>query len=1613
ELVDCVQCQRCRLHAKLFSLGLGTALKILLSPEDLISSTTSRNDVVALVNVLWKMSDSLEDVRLMTRDYYGQHRTVPQDRQSGTGAAVPQRIEGDNQPMPLSARRELLDLSFTAVRHSSSKGQLPSEAEEKLLRFLVSGANEEVLLLARHYALERPEIFCRMALFSSEHLQLVTAPNAAPVEAYGTLTRPADAIILGGGLAGMSAAMALLDRRGAVVMVEKQPYLGGNSGKASSGINAALETSVESLVADTTKSAGTLARPELIKRLAEDSAEAVAWLRDRTSVDLSLRSQLGGHSVKRTLRPSNAFVGAEITFAAGQVLTKIAEQSDRFRLLLKSKWTGLTRPKDLWQVEIEVNGSSKTLYGHHVVIATGGFGHDIKEMESLLLKYRPDLADFPTTLGSQTTGDGVKLARDLGARLVDMDRVQLHPTGFVDMKKPTENTKTLCAELLRGVGGLLLDRHGNRFTNELGTRQAVVNAELKADEAGLSLPAPSPHRAFALVLNSKAAKVADRHVTLYSKKGLLTKVEGIEGLAQHFGYEVDTLRRSLQNYNEAAKNGSDVFGRTVFPEYVIEETEDFYVGEVVPVIHYTMGGIAINIEGQVLDDQEKVISGLYSVGEASGGVHGDNRLAGNSLLECTVFGRHVGMSLPIRWELNIVGLWDPALTEIASATDFAVTSTERGIPRYEHPHLVAALDVLLEYQRNRKTTYFKIMGHRAQTSMAPYRHDPRTRLIELLKRWLRSNAANSNLSEEEVRRMCGLCRDLLNYPNLFPSRNKTSFMHALSEAYEHLELQLRQVLERDRTCAELAQRCLSLSRNLVADAIAYLLLAATHLTQTDQLPSLEVVVLWQSLPAVGNPLPSRADPQLQKSMQDAWPCLIGSLITALLGLRWTFHLFAGGGSEEELKGLSPLQGSPLSITSQEPAENALAQIRRVRDEFAAGHFKYSGLAGPFRDPQQQESREHLLTAVESLYDLLYLLGEVLLHFHRISDSLGDYGMIRVSTWLHPCLDSVIEKVQRLQGALKGLSKAVDAELVIAKARGRTVKKPLPSERMSARAHAAIERALAGQDCHLTALLHSLEELKARSAPERLPHVVEGLGDACLQLQNVLTSPQFRARVGDSFPHHLPSLANITSRETRASPLALTDEPLGDFSDPEDEAEQRHEATGRGRALPEPDANSPPGQQPCHTACFFAFPDTKRRSSSLSALVRATSHALRAVRGSRHSSLPAPLSPPMTPKPTESVAECVAGAGRTATSPPVPAELVSELPAAGWISHVGKGGRVSWHHKSLGPAPWERQPETDELDLARAPDDQLPDTNPFSDAFEEAPAASRSAPVLPRQGYGTPSTSASPHGRFLAQPCLETRTSSTPHGCSDGAGTPARADLREVRAATVPDFLHKGCLRAEVERLTTGVQGWKTHDSRSLLITGSQLLIYEKGSMDQVKTVVNLLEDVERCSLLSSGILSLEVKRRRKRASSLSRATSRALGRAEKEDAEKKLYFFKFEPQELANQFSDIISSMSPELSSASAGDVKPQIIAASERTPSITSLPKITQQELEKHRAEGDLWVALHGHIYDMSEYVWEHPGGSSAIFDVGGLDGTETFEAVHNKELLETMGFQPVAVLA
>merc|ERR1719375_62198 len=153
---------------------------------------------------------------------------------------------------------------------------------------------------------------------------------------------------------------------------------------------------------------------------------------------------------------------------------------------------------------------------------------------------------------------------------------------------------------------------------------------------------------FALVLNGKAASNAAKHVTLYTKKGLLRNYT-LAGLAERLGVTADVLRETFAEYNAAAAKGVDEFGRKVFPKHwPVEEAEEFYVGVVTPVIHYTMGGILIDTDGRILsEDGNKPISGLFAAGEASGGVHGNNRLAGNSLLECTVYGRHVGLTIPI------------------------------------------------------------------------------------------------------------------------------------------------------------------------------------------------------------------------------------------------------------------------------------------------------------------------------------------------------------------------------------------------------------------------------------------------------------------------------------------------------------------------------------------------------------------------------------------------------------------------------------------------------------------------------------------------------------------------------------------------------------------------------------------------------------------------------------------------------------------------------------------------------------------------------------------------------------------------------------------------------
>lgn len=160
---------------------------------------------------------------------------------------------------------------------------------------------------------------------------------------------------------------------------------------------------------------------------------------------------------------------------------------------------------------------------------------------------------------------------------------------------------------------------------------------------------------FSLVLSSSAAADGKKHVDLYTHKGLLHRLEGTSQLAEWMGQDVKKVRDTMVQYQQDAEKGTDEWGKTSFRGVPMKDldNETFYAGTVQPVLHYCMGGITIDKEGNVLDENGVVIPGLHAAGEVTGGVHGDNRLGGNSLLECTVFGTIVGKKLPIRDRLPV------------------------------------------------------------------------------------------------------------------------------------------------------------------------------------------------------------------------------------------------------------------------------------------------------------------------------------------------------------------------------------------------------------------------------------------------------------------------------------------------------------------------------------------------------------------------------------------------------------------------------------------------------------------------------------------------------------------------------------------------------------------------------------------------------------------------------------------------------------------------------------------------------------------------------------------------------------------------------------------------
>ena len=486
-------------------------------------------------------------------------------------------------------------------------------------------------------------------------------------------TVDADVVVVGAGGAGMTAAITAAAEGKSVVILESQSMVGGNSVRATGGMNAGktvyqdenefgesagvektLKTaaekyadnetitalaktvseqwaayqanptgyfdSVELMELDTMIGGKGINDPELVETLCANSADAIDWL-DEHGITLHNVSSFGGASVKRIHRPVNA---EGKTVSVGSYMIPLLQENCEkagVKMMLDTTATEILTDANGAAVGVKATGASGetvTVNAKAVVLATGGFGANL----DMVVKYKPELKGFMTTNAPGIQGQGIEMAQAIGAATVDMDQIQIHPT-------VEANTAALITEGLRGDGAILINEEGQRFIDEVGTRDVVSAAEIAQTGS------------YSWLVVDQAMADASSVIQGYIKKGYTVTGATYEELGKAMGVDAAAFAETMEKWNGyvEAKNDPD-FDRTSFANPL--NTAPYYAVKVTAGVHHTMGGLKINANTEVLNEKGEVIPGLFAAGEVTGGVHGANRLGGNAVADFTVFGRIAG-----------------------------------------------------------------------------------------------------------------------------------------------------------------------------------------------------------------------------------------------------------------------------------------------------------------------------------------------------------------------------------------------------------------------------------------------------------------------------------------------------------------------------------------------------------------------------------------------------------------------------------------------------------------------------------------------------------------------------------------------------------------------------------------------------------------------------------------------------------------------------------------------------------------------------------------------------------------------------------------------------------
>lgn len=500
------------------------------------------------------------------------------------------------------------------------------------------------------------------------------AVEKAPVE---DVEATYDVVVLGGGGAGLTASITAAQNGAKVILVEKAGSLGGNTLIAGQGFNACdperqantemseallgelksyldldpadfgafaevLET-VKGQINDYIASGsttlfdspelhmlhtymggkrtgldGTVIEPdlELARTFATNALDALEWAESIGAQWNDTTSTILGAMWPRSHGLANGNVITILTDAAKANGVEIVTDTRANELIVENgKVVGVKATTS--------EGANVTLHANSgVVLATGGFSANAP-MVVEYNNYWPGLSDtMPSTNAPTITGDGIVMAKAVGADLVGMGFAQLMPSSH-----PVDGS------LFSGIWGsaetqVFVNKEGKRYVNEYAERDVLSKAALEQTDG-----------IFYIICDNKIAKNAD--VAGMEAKGNVVVADTLEELAEKLGIPADTFVETIERYNsfvDAQKD--DDFGKPLFGEKIDEAP--FVATPRSPSLHHTMGGVKIDTNTHVISTEGNVIDGLYAAGEVTGGLHAGNRLGGNAMTDFLVFGRIAG-----------------------------------------------------------------------------------------------------------------------------------------------------------------------------------------------------------------------------------------------------------------------------------------------------------------------------------------------------------------------------------------------------------------------------------------------------------------------------------------------------------------------------------------------------------------------------------------------------------------------------------------------------------------------------------------------------------------------------------------------------------------------------------------------------------------------------------------------------------------------------------------------------------------------------------------------------------------------------------------------------------